>query len=676
MFRHMHIIIFPYSRICSDWLLRLGLSSFFFISLGSTGLLAQVRLPHIFSDHMVLQRNEPIPIWGKASAGELIHIVFDRKQYACSADQDGEWQTRLVAHPAGGPYDILIVGRDSTLLNDVLIGDVWVCSGQSNMQWQVRQTPFTESDSTFIHRNRLRFLTVQIDTDYQPRDDIKGGQWQTLSKENLLNFSAVAYHFGAHLERELSVPIGLISSNLGATTIETWMSNEVLLEFEQFVPDIRPIVESGKNFLEVEEQFNLIKVDWERAHYLLGPGIEGSWHLPATDVKDWRKIDAPSVLESQGLQDFDGAVWYRKTFDLPADFLGDTFMLSLGQIDDYDITWVNGTKIGETYGRHNHRNYKVARSLLKAINNVLVVRAFDLGDTGGFSTNAFWSPPMVHGEWLMKCGDPLDRKSFPVHQTVNVTPFSSPGVLYNANIAPLTQIAIKGIIWYQGEGNAMRAEEYRYLFPALIQDWRKQWNRPHLPFLFVQLANYYPENETPTASEWAELREAQALALDFGHTGMAIAIDIGEAHDIHPKNKVDVGVRLAKSALKVAYDLDIVHAGPTYKSMRIENQQVFLTFDQIGSGLMTKDKYGYVRGFSLAGEDQQFHWAQARLSNNEVVVISNQVEIPVAVRYAWSNNPGALDLYNKEGLPAAPFRTDTWPLATEGNKYDFTISRF
>ncbi|NND05300.1 MAG: 9-O-acetylesterase [Saprospiraceae bacterium] len=672
----MHITRISWSNHSKDWCLWLYFCTLLLMPSGVNGLLAQVQLPRLFGDHMVLQRDEPIPIWGKASIGEEINIRFDGKQYQSLADEHGKWQTTLDAHPAGGPYDICISGQDTTILNDALIGDVWVCSGQSNMQWQVRQTSFTESDSNFISRNHLRFLTVQIDTDYLPRDEIKGGQWEILSTENLNKFSAVAYHFGSHLERALSVPIGLISSNLGATTIETWMSNEALLQFEQFAPDIEPIVASGRNFAKVRNQFDQIKEDWEMAYYLRGPGIEGDWHLPTTDLKSWKKIKAPSLLEAQGLYNFDGAVWYRKSFDLPDDFKKDTLMVSLGQIDDYDITWVNGTMVGETYGRHNHRTYSVARSLLRKNNNVLVIRAFDLGGIGGFSTNAFWAPPMVHGTWLMKSGYSINSNTFPVPQTVNVSPFSSPGVLFNANIAPLTQLAVKGVIWYQGEGNVMRAAEYRDLFPELIHDWRNKWNRPGLPFLFVQLANYYPENESPSDSEWAELREAQALALEVDHTGMAVTIDIGEAQDIHPKNKREVGVRLAKSALGVVYGKDNEYVGPTYKSMRVENNKVVVIFDHVGSGLVTRDKYGYIRGFALAGKDQQFFWAKAELSGNEVVVTSKHVDLPVAVRYAWSNNPGAIDLYNKEGLPVVPFRTDSWPLTTAGNSYDFTIPRF
>jgi sialate O-acetylesterase len=248
----------------------------------------------------------------------------------------------------------------------------------------------------------------------------------------------------------------------------------------------------------------------------------------------------------------------------------------------------------------------------------------------------------------------------------NATPFSSPGVLYNGNIAPLTTFCIKGAIWYQGESNVERAYEYRELFPAMIQDWRAKWKQGNFPFLFVQLANHYEETAVPKESTWAELREAQAMTLALPNTGMAAAIDIGEANDIHPKNKLDVGKRLAIAAMKVAYDKQVVATGPTYSKMQVNGNSIVIEYDNVGGGLISKDKYGYVRGFQVAGEDKKFYWATASIEGDAVIVHCKEVSKPVAVRYAWSDNPGLLDLYNKEGLPAIPFRTDKWNGITAG----------
>ena len=640
-------------------------------------LKAEVRLPHMFGSNMVLQRAAPILIWGWADQEEKITLRFNQQTYQSKTNKAGKWKIEIPSMQAGGPYEMIISGTNSITLNNILIGDVWLCSGQSNMQWTIKQTPYKEQDSTFVEANQVRLFTASIDTDYMPREDVKGGEWLNLSEEHILAFSAVSYHFGQYLQRELSIPIGLISSNLGATSIETWMSNEALLPFDQFKPDIEPILRHGKNFKQLRADFQHIKSEWEQAHYLKGPGITGAWHKPETYVADWKEMTGPGVWEDHGLPDHDGAVWFRKNFDVPADFKEDSLWIPLSQLDDYDIVWVNGHKIGETYGRHNHRNYFAKSEYLHpGGSNEIVIRIFDVGGKGGFSTNAFWSSAVIKDTWKFKAGQRIDPADFPTVTMPNVTPFSSPGVLYNANIAPFTSMTIKGVIWYQGESNVERAYEYRELFPALIQDWRKQWNQPDLPFLFVQLANYYPEKDMPVPSAWAELREAQTMTLALPHTGMACTIDIGEADDIHPKNKVDVGKRLGLAALKIAYRRNIVHSGPTFMKMNIEDQQVIIHYSEIGSGLMSKDKYGYVHGFEIAGKDQIFHWAKAEIQGNSIVLTCDKVSRPVAVRYAWSDNPGPVDLYNKEGLPAIPFRTDKWKGHTEGKVYDHTLSRF
>ena len=375
-----------------------------------------------------------------------------------------------------------------------------------------------------------------------------------------------------------------------------------------------------------------------------------------------------SYWEDKGLPDYDGSVWFRKEFDLPQDYKGDRFRINLWQVDDYNIAWVNGHRIGETFGNLNFSDYYASDSILKPKNNVLVVRVFDAGFKGGMY-NHFWDGQW-NGTWKYKPGIKIDASKFVRPETVNADLFNSPSILFNGCISPIAQLSIKGAIWYQGESNASRAEEYKQLFPAFIQDWRKQFNQPDLPFLFVQLANYYAETLKPEPSEWAELREAQASALALPNTGMAVAIDIGEANDIHPKNKQDVGKRLGIAALKAAYEIDTVHLSPMYDHMQAENDSIVIYFKGT-DGLITKDKYGYIRGFSIAGKDSVFHWAKAHIKNNKVFVHSPEVKQPVAVRYAWANNPGVLDLYNNQGLPVVPFRTDDWKGITSGKKFAF-----
>ena len=447
------------------------------------------------------------------------------------------------------------------------------------------------------------------------------------------------------------------------------MSAEILSKFPQFGNYYKEYLAPAKSFKEITEAFEKIKPEWETNYYWKGKGIEQKWYLPETDVSDWKTMEIPAWWEDNGMPDFDGAVWFRKTFDRPKDFAADSLPLYLNQIDDYDMVWVNGQKIGEGFGNQNWRNYKIQGNILKPQDNVIVVRVFDAGGKGGMYSNAIWGNNILLGKWLYKPDDKIEADKFPKPHVVNASPFSTPAVLYNANIAPLTQLAIKGFIWYQGESNASRAVEYRELFPAFINDWRAQFKQGDLPFLFVQLANYMQEVSEPKESSWAELRDAQAAALKLPNTGMVCIIDIGETYDIHPKNKMDVGKRLGLAALKVAYNRDLVSKGPTFESMDLKDGSIIVRYNQGTDDLVTKDKYGYITGFSVAGSDKKFYWAKAAIRDNAVFVSCNEVIHPVAVRYAWSDNPGIIDLYNKSGLPAVPFRTDEWPLSTTGKVF-------
>ncbi len=636
-----------------------------------------VRLPHLFGDHMVLQRDQNLHFWGWADPGEEVTIFFAGQAESVFADSHGQWSLQLDPVSAGGPHTLTVTGKNKIELKDILIGDVWIASGQSNMQWQIRQTPYNETDTNWIKQSSVRLFTVQIASDYMPRDDVQGGIWQELNQENIAGFSAVAYHFAKFISQQIQVPIGMVNSSLGATTIETWMSNETLATFDQFKPEILPVIERGQSFSELEKEFTRRKDEWQAKAYLTGPGMDEKWYLPETDISEWQEITVPGFWEDQGLPDHDGAVWYRKEFDMPAGAEAhDSILMQLSQIDDYDITWVNGVKIGETYGRHNHRNYWIARNLLQEKKNVIVIRIFDIGHKGGFSTHPFWIHELMRGTWLMRPGLKIQADNFKTLPTVNSTPFSSPGVLFNANIAPLTRMPVKGLIWYQGESNDQRAEEYRDLFKALITDWRHHWQAPKLPFLFVQLANYKQESHVPGDSEWAELRESQAAALELNHTGMAVTIDIGEADDIHPGNKLEVGRRLSLLARRIAYDEMVISQGPVSGKVEFKKDLVMVTYLSEGGHPVTNDKFGYIRGFELAGKDQEFYWAKAELQGTQVRVYADQVKRPVAIRYLWSDNPGQINLYNQEGLPALPFRSDQWPGLTAGKKFDHQIARF
>ena len=539
------------------------------------------------------------------------------------------------------------------------------------MGYTINEMGYSPPDTAAIRNSKIRIFTASINMDYVPQNDLSGGNWNEASIESIKNFSATAYFFGKFLYDSLTIPIGLISDNLGSTAIEPWMSREALSRFSQFDSFYKEYLAPKKSFKEITAAFEKTKAEWESAYYLKGNGFEQKWYLPGTDISDWKTMEIPSWWEDKGLPDYDGSVWFRKSFDLPKDFKEDSFPVALDQVDDYDIVWINGQKIGEGYGNLNWRNYKVPAKILKPVGNVIVVRVFDAGGKGGIYSNDISDDPILSGKWFYKPDYKIDAKKFPRPHVVNVSPFSTPSILYNGNIAPISSLAIKGFIWYQGESNGGRAAEYRDLFPALIEDWRAHFKQGDLPFLFVQLANFLEEAATPQESEWAELRDAQASALKIPNTGMAVTIDIGDAKRIHPKNKIDVGKRLGIVALQVAYKKDIVSKGPTYQYMEIKSDTVIIHYVKDRDSLITKDKYGYVRGFAAAGADNKFYWAKAYIKNNTVIVTCKEVDHPVAVRYAWSFNPGMVDMYNTSGLPAVPFRTDALPLKTAGKVFTY-----
>jgi sialate O-acetylesterase len=638
-----------------------------FFSLTAFSAKADVKLPVLFQSNMVLQRDKPCNIWGTADKNETVSISFNNHNYSTKA-VGGKWKIILPQQSAGGPYQLSIKGKNTIVLDNVLFGDVWICGGQSNMQFSVREAE-PKPDSSAFNNHNIRLFTVGIGADFVPQDTVKDGSWKVANLKEAYRFTAVGFFFGSYLQQHLNVPIGLISDNLGATAVEEWMSNDAIHEFPQFDNFYNTYLKPHKSMKKITEDFDKIKSSWNKKYYLKNdPGLEHQWFKPETDISDWKTMNQPSHWEDNELKDYDGSVWFRKSYDsFPRNFMGRA-NISLGQVDDYNICWVNGVKVGEGYGNQNLYSYEIPDSIIKSRNNVVVVRVFDAGGKGGMY-NMFWSPYWA-GEWLYKKGVQIDSKEFKKPLVTNSYIFGTPTILYNANIAPLTRLAIKGFIWYQGEANTGRAEEYKSLFPAMITDWRKQFNEGDLPFLFVQLPNLGKDPAKPENSDWAELREAQAAALKLPNTGMAVTIDVGEANNLHPHNKLAVGNRLGITALKVAYHIDSIETSPVYKNMTLDGDSAIITFT---GNFTCKDKYGYVRGFAIAGADSIFHWAKAYLRNeNTVVVYSSEIKNPVAVRYLWSGNPGKVDLYNKDGLPVGPFRTDQFKEITTGKKFSYT----
>ena len=636
-----------------------------------SGLWAEVRLPHIIGNHMVLQRNQELRVWGWADRREKVTVHFNGTVESTRAGKDGRWLINLPAMEAGGPYTMKVRGRNIIELEDILIGDVWVCSGQSNMESRVEAFPWAAEESARAEYPGIRLFTVPKNAQLTPGDEIPGGEWQACDPETVLSFSAVGYFFGRFIHEKADVPVGLVSSNWGGTNIETWISGTSIGQLPEFTEQVTELAAWDAQAV-IEKKKAEMKAIIDR-YAGDEPGIqEGKavWAASDLDMDGWGTMELPGLWEGAGLPGLDGIVWFRKAFDLPADVTGDGITLSLGPIDDSDQTWVNGNKVGEMSEKYNvDRVYHVPAEYLKAGRNVIAVRVEDTGGGGGFHGEP-GQMKIVAGDFSLSLAGEWRFRVSPTELNLNtgaiLDPNNYPTLLFNGMINPLLDFRIRGVIWYQGESNASRAYQYRSLFPMMIADWRTHWGYPDMPFLFVQLANFMKPREEPRESAWAELREAQTMALSLPGIGMAVTIDIGEADDIHPVNKQDVGKRLGLAALHVAYGRDIVFSGPVFRDMVLAGNQAILSFDHVGGGLKAKNRYGYLNGFSIAGEDRVFHWARAQIQGDKVIVYCDEVKRPVAVRYGWADNPDDANLYNAEGLPASPFRTDDWPGITEG----------
>lgn len=643
---------------------------------------AEVHLPSIISDNMVLQRGLKVRIWGTANAGEHVTVTFDKKSVNTVANPQGNWEVWLGPLKPGAPSELIVKGDNVLTIKNVLVGEVWICSGQSNMEWPLSNTDNAAATLAQANYPEIRLFTVEKKTATSPQTDVQG-HWVVTTPEEAAHFSAVGYFFGREIYQHLKLPVGLIHTSWGGTPAEAWTSHEGLLSS----PELKPILdryESSLNALpQTKAAYERAMEKWEQDNLYIDGENKGEalgYADPATATSDWTQIDLPKQFEAAGLM-IDGAVWFRKAVDVPPTWAGKDLVLNLPAIDDFDVTYFNGTKIGST-GRDVPDSYQVPRkytvpgSLVRSDRNVIAIRVFDRAGEGGFGRGEMLLRPAnlggetpvlsLRGPWQYKIELALEPKH-PDWGTrpepVGIGNQNSPTVLYNAMLAPLVPFAIRGAIWYQGESNAGRAYQYRTLFPIMIRDWRRAWGHD-FPFYFVQLANWRPRKDQPDDSDWAELREAQFMTLREPQTGMAVAIDIG-GEDLHPRNKLDVGHRLAQWALAGVYDEKVVPSGPLFEGFKIEGDKVRIKFKH-AVGLKANDG-GAVKGFAIAGADRKFVWADARIDGDTVVVWSPAVSQPVAVRYGWADNP-AVNLYNKSGLPASPFRTDDWPGVTASRR--------
>lgn len=640
--------------------------------------LADVRLPKVFGSHMVLQRRKPIPVWGWADAGERVTVVLrgagsTGQTKTVKTGKDGRWRVNLDPLEASGPFELGVNGRkNSVAFDDVLVGEVWVCSGQSNMEWPLRAAANAKKEIGAATYPQIRQLAVKKAISLAPKDDIDG-EWTVCSPQTAPDYTAVGYFFARQLLQELNVPIGLINTSWGGTHSETWTSRDALARDPELG---RSVADLPVDFAEINRkaQERTEKLIQEKQGQLPTPAEERTWSGFELNDSRWLSMGLPQHWEFKaGLPGFDGVVWFRKEITIPAGADLTRAQLTFGPIDDADSTYVNGQLVGFTNVYSLPRSYTLPANLLKPGRNLIAVRVNDTGGGGGIGgqpddmvlTAGSTGIPLA-GEWRYRAAR--------IHPaSVGASPNDYGTLLFNAMINPLIPYGIQGAIWYQGESNAGRAYQYRRAFPLMIQDWRQRWGAD-FPFLFVQLASFNSANgDSHRGSAWAELREAQTMTLQLPNTGMAVTSDIGERDDIHPKNKHDVGKRLAAEAMRVVYTpaegTADVSRGPMFEKMAVDGNRAVLTFQHTGSGLMSKDKYGYVRGFELAGADHRFYYAKAEIKGNTVVVSSDSVAAPVAVRYGWADDNGDVNLYNREGFPAVPFRSDSWKGITEGVKF-------
>lgn len=628
---------------------------------------ADVKLPKLISDGMVLQRDKPLKIWGWASPGEKVTVSFIKKNYSVVTGIDGKWQVITKAIPAGGPYDMTITGNNKLEVKDILLGDVWFCSGQSNMEMGMGDV--AEKYETIITQNQnpqiRQFLVPKALNDAtKVHDDLSNGRWTPATGTNIPRFTAAGYFFAISTYAREKVAIGLINASWGGTPIESWISTEGFRSFPEIAKQVTRLSDTAyvNRLTRNNAENNRLQAPRTDRKYDEGLNDSPRWYEANYIPVKWKDIMVPGFWNGQGLNNFSGVVWYRREINIPASVATQTAKLYFGRINDNDEVYINGQLAGRTGGQYANRMYTLKQGILVPGKNVIVARLSNNSSAqGGFVPDKPYyitigtDTIQLSGKWYYKVGQafPPAKPGLEGYSAAN-----QPTLLYNTMVAPVANYAIKGALWYQGESNVTRAKEYERLLPELIANWRTTWQDPKLPFIIAQLPNYLETTYLPGESQWAELREAQRKALNIPNVGLTVLIDVGEWGDIHPRNKKDVGERLALTAQKVAYGkTNLVTSGPTLQNVKADGNKAVLTFTDTGSGLIAKDD-NKLKHFAIAGADKKFVWATAQIAGNQVIVSSDEITKPAYVRYAWANNPDYANLYNKEGLPASPFEAE------------------
>ena len=650
----------------------------FLLLISGTSSFAQLKLARLFSDHVVLQRQKQIPVWGWAKPKETVTVTLAGQTLKAKADASGKWLVRFSPLEAGGPYQMNVSGSSGKVsVEDILIGEVWLCSGQSNMEFKVQQADNFSEEKKNADFPKIRHFNVDHEVTMDVQKDLKNGSWQIASPETVGNFTAIGFFFARELFQKLNVPIGILHSSWGGSQIEGWISKEGMLSSEELKNYANNLPKSWK---EADSQLDrkLRKQLFKDSQINPSAEDEAKYQEPGYDFSKWTKTDNPiGQWDWKGIWAFRGNGYMARTIFVPADLVARKTVLGLAENDSHNAIFINGKLIKEGILK-GVRKIEIPENIWRAGDNSLVIKFGNMIDTPWYGLGLRGSSDDLYvgtdkqkisiaKDWFLMPSF-ADNHSY-VHSSNNVGT-----TIYNAMIAPLVPFAIRGNLWYQGEANTGRAFQYRQSFPLMIHDWRNKWAVNGKPgdesFYFVQLSSYGPDQDSNKGSSWAELREAQTMTLELPKTGMAITTDVGNAKDIHPTNKQDVAHRLATNALKLDYGQNIEYSSPLYDTVTFSEGKATISFKFAGSGLVVKDKYGYLKGFEIAGEDRIFYYAKAEILGNTVIVYHPKGVKPTSVRYAWSDAPVEANLYNSEDFPASPFRTDNWPGITIGKKFE------
>jgi sialate O-acetylesterase len=636
------------------------------------GVSAQVRFAKIFSDHVVLQREKPLPVWGWAKPGEKITVTIAGQNQNTRANADGKWLVRFKPMQAGGPHTMSVGAKSgSARVNDVLIGEVWLCSGQSNMEWPVAKADDYEKERKNSDFPQIRHFKVEHKVTLFPETDLESGKWELASPETVGEFTAIGFFFARELYQKLNVPIGILHTSWGGSQIEGWISKEAMLsseEFKGYAQNLPETWEQADEIMDVKLRKQLFKKDYipteqDEASYIGGSADFNQWQATADPVGQW---------DWKGLMGFRGDGYMAKVVRISAEMAKKATTLSLAENDNRVDVYVNG-KLISSDAVNGSRKVAIPANTWLSGDNQLVIKVGKMLDLAWFGPGLKGNSSDLYIEdGSTKISLATDWKLMPSfagrHEYAHL--MNNVGTtIYNAMIAPLVPFAVRGTLWYQGESNAGRAYQYRKSFPLLISSWRQLWGDP-FSFYWVQLSSFGRDVNSNEGSVWAELREAQDMALSLPATGMAISTDVGNPKDIHPTNKQAIATRLAAKALGNDYGRKDMPESPVFDKMEIQGNKAVIMVKHGEKGLEVRNRYGYITGFEIAGEDRVFYYAQATNDNGKIEIFNPKVSKPAAVRYNWSDATEEGKLFNSAGFPLAPFRTDSWPGLTENNKFN------